>query len=960
MRRVQFSWKQTSYLLLLAIALLAVASCNLRENILLPPDLTPEDYVQSSSITSKDNYLIKSTTDNSFLLINKQAIADSVIQIGDEIVFLKTDSFTDRDSLHVSSDQAISPSLDLYIKRNGVYTALTFAHNYPYITCYTDMKNEFTAQTIIYCLNLYTWLDGKVSYPAQYAKERISFHPFGTGSNQLYSISSMTGSVSFTADTGNHYVWMTGTQDRVSFFLPVTVDHTEIDINSVTQLDSVSTRKIQGVFPDFALYSSIIDFQASQVLGNAASAPLMKLQENALPNRFPKQWIVVAPNQLFAWESSPETWVMTDNDLIAPCRINGTYMLIAPLESQNEFSIPLDAGLKQVYAHNFWFDLKDVNLSGISFKLDFDFTPSTGYQNYFSGHPYTLYGSYNRLKLRFYQNGTELYDLPASAWIEMGAMPTGYSTNKRWIRFYESSTEDYVTYKTYASAYDATHYSYTDGFVYTSITGSGDYTFSQMNISDDLVEIPVLKTMGEFQMDKAQIAWDNTQSKSNKNHPQLPKFSKHGMIANPTPKANNHRTEFSSVVLDFFSPNTITHPWLTGHPYQIQNPYKALTAYFKTGGVATAEVPPYFYLDYVVPDGYNPANMVLFSELNSNYIATNLTQSSTLDYDHFTKTDNHIECLPAYGGSLVHGDITNLSGSSFDIRMYQNMSINFNQVKLWMSSASPVDQGVNLSFNLTSAFNDPQNILSSQYNLTQTSPAYNISVTSSRRNTRAFYDTNQPLVYIKRNARRSELLFALIQDYNYRIYPYGQADTPDGWNYAVDGNYNKFYLTHNGQFATFTDNNPHESVSKVVISGASDMILSLYQAEFFLPSYFYANATPVGTQISLENQTDLSALPNALSATKLNILSSANVQIQTNFLSGYLTTEYPLLYIPFPHENSGQNIRFFHKNNAGVTTEYTLVTAFSASALTEFMIVGNTAVCFPNNPGTYYTTVTAK
>jgi hypothetical protein len=1087
-------------MLVLLPAIWAMTSCNLRENVLLPPNLTPEDYIQSSLITSKANYLIKSTNDNSYLLIDQQAITDSIIQIGDAIAFQETVSFAGRDTLHIAYQTEISPSLGLFVIRNGVSIALTFPHNYPYITCYTDLNTDFSSNAIIYCLNLYIWLDGNVSFPAQYAKNRISYHPFGTGSNQLFSTGSVTSSVSFTANPGNHYVWMNGTQDRVSLFLPVTIANTEIEISSIAQLDSVSTNKIQGVFLSFAIFSSIIDIQASQPLGTTNSAPLIKMQNNALPNRFPLQWIVVAPNQLFAWESSPETWVMTGNDLIAPCRFNGTYLLIVPLENQSELNIPLDVGLKQIYARNFWFDLQNVNSSGTTLNIQTDFTATSAFQNYFSGHPYTLSGTGDKLKLSFTQNGVELKDLPSSNWIELGFMPAAYSSSKSWVRYYENSTESFVSYKTSAPAYDASHYSYANGFIYTSVTGSGDYVFSQMSISDTSVEIPFLKPIGKIQMDKATLAWDNIQTGITLNldydytgstgyqsyfsgHPyslngaidklrlsfyqngtklynlpssawielgfipssvdpdnrwirfyeganedlityktlagvydethfsyaygmvysgivgsgdytfgqmnidnesvEIPvlktigefQMDKANIVWDNTPAKGKHKqqqldstilskakskTQFSSVKIDFNPQNPLTHPWLNSHPFQIQNPYEAIKVVFKSGGAFTSELPPYLYLDYVVPSDLNADSAVLFSDLNSDYKATFIILGATADIDHFTQSNNRVTCFPAFGGSIIHGNITNLASNSFDISMYQKMSLNFYAIKIWMSSINPVADGTSLNFSTTAQFNDPQNILPTQYNLTQTSPAYNISVTPAKRNSRSFYTDNQPLVYLKRNARRNELLIALIQDYNYRIYPYGQASVPDGWNYAVEGNYNLFYLTHNGQFATFTDNNPHNVISQNVTAGAGDLIVSLYQAEFFLPSYFYANATPVGTQVSLENLTDLSSVPGALSATILDIRDTSNQTIQTNFLSSYLTTSYPLLYVPFPYQNAGQNISFWFKDSAGVTTQFTQVTAFSANALTEYMIVGNCAVCFPNNPGTFYTTVSSK
>jgi len=1101
---------RTLTVLFLFMAIWAMTSCNLRENVLLPPNLNPEDYIQSSLITSKANYLIKSTNDNSYLLIDQQAIADSIIHIGDAISFQKTVSFADRDTLHIAYQTEISPSIGLFVIRNGVSIALAFPQDYPHITCYTDLTNAFNSDTIIYNLNLYIWLDGKVSNPEEYAKYRISYHPFGTGSNQLFTTGSVTPSVSFSANPGNHYVWMNGTQDRVSFFLPVTVDNTEIEISSIAQLDTTSTNKIQGVFPDFAVFSSIIDIQASQPLGNSVSAPLIKMQNNALPNRFPLQWIVVAPNKLFAWEQSPETWVMTGNDLIAPCRINGTYLLIVPLESQSELNIPLDVGLNQIYARDFWFDLQNINLSGVSLNIQTDFAPTATYQNYFSGHPYTLSGTGEKLKLSFSQNGVELYDLPASNWIEMGCKPASYSSSKSLIRYFENSTESFVTYKTSAAAYDASHYSYANGYIYTSIIGSGDYlfsqlsisntsveipflksigkiqmnnasvawdnietgitlnldydfiggagyqnyfsghpytlngatdklrlgfyqngtklynlpssawielgfipssvgtdnrliryyegtnedlvtykthagfydethytytdglvnsgiigsgdyTFGQMSVNDDSVEIPVLKAIGEFQMDKANIVWDNTPAKGKQKQQHVD-----STIMSKTKSKTKSKTLFSSVKLDFNPQNLLTHPWLNGHPFQIQNPYEAIKVVFKSGGVATSEVPLYLYLDYVVPSDLSADSAVLFSDLNSDYKATFISLGTTADIDHFTQSNNRVTCLPAYGGSIIHGNITNLASNSFDVRMYQKMSLNFYALKIWMSSANPVADGTSLNFNTTAQFNDPRNILATQYNLTQTSPAYNISVTSAKMNSRStsslrsFYNDNQPLIYMKRNSRRNELLIALIQDYNYRIYPYGQASMPDGWNYTVESNYNMFYLTHNGQFATFTDNNPHSVISQSVIASTNETIVSLYQTEFFLPSFFYANATPVGTHVSLEDMTDLSSVPGALSATKLDIKDTSNQTIQTNFLLGYLTTDYPLLYVPFPYQNAGQNISFWFKDASDVITQYTQVTAFSANAMTEFMIVGNCAVCFPNNPGIFYTTVTSK
>lgn len=60
-------------ILWLFVALLA--SCNLRENSLLPPNLNPKDYVESSTIGVYSDHLIKSENDNSYLYIPKEASA---------------------------------------------------------------------------------------------------------------------------------------------------------------------------------------------------------------------------------------------------------------------------------------------------------------------------------------------------------------------------------------------------------------------------------------------------------------------------------------------------------------------------------------------------------------------------------------------------------------------------------------------------------------------------------------------------------------------------------------------------------------------------------------------------------------------------------------------------------------------------------------------------------------------
>jgi hypothetical protein len=154
--------------------LLLLMSCNLRENILLPPGISYEEYIESNSITSLSNYLVKSSNDNSYIFISKQAIADSIIRIGDQIVFYQDDSMVQRDTLHIAFDKELSPALSISIIRNNVALSQNFPADYQNLTIYTDYFNTAALLDTTYCITLSDWLDcSPISYDI-YARNRIS------------------------------------------------------------------------------------------------------------------------------------------------------------------------------------------------------------------------------------------------------------------------------------------------------------------------------------------------------------------------------------------------------------------------------------------------------------------------------------------------------------------------------------------------------------------------------------------------------------------------------------------------------------------------------------------------------------------------------------------------------------------------------------------------------------------
>ena len=93
------------YFTLCSLALLAalLSSCNLRENMLLPPNLDPKEYVVASQILVYSDHLIPSSNDNSYLYLPKTSIADSLIWYGDIVTLSRMQSLLQRDSLAVNS-----------------------------------------------------------------------------------------------------------------------------------------------------------------------------------------------------------------------------------------------------------------------------------------------------------------------------------------------------------------------------------------------------------------------------------------------------------------------------------------------------------------------------------------------------------------------------------------------------------------------------------------------------------------------------------------------------------------------------------------------------------------------------------------------------------------------------------------------------------------------------------------
>jgi hypothetical protein len=134
--------------------------------------------------------------------------------------------------------------------------------------------------------------------------------------------------------------------------------------------------------------------------------------------------------------------------------------------------------------------------------------------------------------------------------------------------------------------------------------------------------------------------------------------------------------------------------------------------------------------------------------------------------------------------------------------------------------------------------------------------------------------------------------------------------------------------------------------------------MSLYQAEFILPDVLAAQPAFAGFQFYLNQVTNLASFPGAISATSLRILNSSNQIANPGFLSNYTVTRYPVLYIPFSPDYTDQTLNLYYVNTSNVTSQFTQVETITA--INQFVIYGNCAICLVDNPGTYYLAPPAK
>ena len=900
---------------LLAILLLFNA-CNIREDLLLPPNLSAADYLTGNKIEAYANYLVKSSNDNSYLLINKTAIADSLLNYGDTIVFRKVQNLASRDSLGMQTGAiAQSSSYIFSVLRSGV--VVDFVSETPLGTIYTDLSSNSSS---LYLVNFAYYLQASALEPVFYGNKRGYFPLSATGEFAVFSIPDIDVPQLQHDGTEAFYALLVNSESQLAVNFPASYCNAagQITLSLGESLSTSDQNNLQGFFPNSAISTPIIELQTASSTGSQV-APLRLISNSK--RYFEQLWTQLSPAHTYTWQANDATngtanWWQEGSNLYSFVFTGGKYFLISPLNYQNEISLPLDGSLSQVLLQDLWFDLNGISLPNTTMKVKLSNDPIKLIMTYFNGNPYTLSSGYRNFDISFWEGETQLKTLPNEAFIEFGFNCTMAATgNDRLFTIYRDEQEDILTYKTPAASYDATHYSRNDNNLYAGISNSATYFFGSITDSSNQT-IPYFKSKLYLQTSYSTISWDDSTKRS-----------------------------FSQLNLDHAAavPN---HPWLQGEPLLISNTHGLANFTFMSKGSPVNTLPANFYLS--LPVETVPENLLLFD--NTNYPRLkHYLPAATFTGDSFVAVGASIIVYPEFPGKIIS---TSLSyPNPLSLRVYPTMTFVIGELRLYTYGAAPAGQSALFSITRSNTLADPFQILSSQYTLAQASSAYTISTSAE-----ANYGIFEPTLFFKRSTRNQNLLFYENTGDYYRLYSYSQSETFDPWAFMIDGGYNGISLSYNGSYASFTDTNVHSFVSSSITNATLDAVLSLYQAQFVLPNFFIGTTVPLGSTLRMDKQSSMPGISNLLAAYQLQLTRANGIPLNPSFNTIVGATQEPYIYIPVSNIDAIPNARFFYRDTIGQTTELTRVTAFSTNFASEYTVIGNCFICTVNNGGIFYVT----
>jgi len=897
--------------------LILILGCNNRENLLLPPDLSPADYLSGNKLETYSDYLVKSANDDSYLLIHKEAIADSLLSLGDEIIFQKVQNLNARDSLGIQTGAVRqSYSYRFSVSRGG--SLIELSGRIPLADIYTDLNSAVGSQQLIY---FSYYLQAKAIQPVFYGDDRAHFPLYGTCEFGVYSFPSQAEPQLSYGGADNFYALLlndSGNQLNVNFPASYTQAAGGIELTMSSGLTPSQQTVLGSVYPNAAVSQPVIGLQTTASTGSETA--VLRLL-NVRKGKLEKEWTRLSGTAVYGWqetdsEAATANWWENDSTFYGFLQTSGSYCLVSPLSSQTELTIPLDGSFNQVFLQNLWFDLQSLSLSDASLKLSLNPQTNQIIADYFSGAPFTPVSEPESFGISFWQAGSQLSTLPNDAWIEFGFRSNHSADSRdRLFRVFRDGTQDLISYKTPSTAYDSDHYLREGSYVYCGISSSATYLYGAFTESMGKLNVPYKKTIQYVQTAQAIVSWQDSTKRS-----------------------------FGNLILNL-KPTLPSHPWLSGEPFTLD--YTTVLAQFSfyAGGAAQSTLPAGFYLHLPTQVGQN---VLLFNNLSYPRLKYYLF-GETYTGDTYVPDASGTGFVPEFPGTLIAADVS--YATPVNMRMFSTQTFIFGEFRIYTYGSAPADSSVVVNVSRTNGLPDSFGALATQYELTATSSSYYITTEHE-----ASYQTFEPMLFFKRQTRDVNILFYERSGLSYyRLYPYTESAAYDPWHFYIDNGYNGIPLVYNGYYRSFTDNNPHTSVS-MTVDNSRDSVLSLYQAQFVLQLFFYGTTIPDGTNLGLQKLSSLPGVSNLKCAYRLSITNQAGQTLSPNFYGITTADRMPYVYIPLDDPNDITGARVFYRDLLGNTVELQQVDEFGTDYANECVRVGNCYYCTVKNPGLFYIT----
>jgi hypothetical protein len=901
--------------------IILISGCDQRHNSKLPTGISPFDYIESNVIGETSNYLVRSNNDDFYLYINKQVIADSVLKKGDFIWFSHTLSLADRDSIAISDGMnPITDALYFYVYRDSVIIPMQF--NPGMIKLYTKPLASLSNVKVLRFDEKFISSDDVTGISIDKGNAIIPITK--TGFFQFYQEEYIAISVQFNGNGNAFYAW----HPDFSMFLPADTQWNgkHLKFISLGILSTAQQTQVEHIFPNFALADKIISYELTGTV-TTNLYPQIRIWKH--PSRFTPQMVVLqpgTPGEILSLDSVDDLWVdqVTYKDVF--CKYPGTYCYVIPMTEQNQITIPLDGSFSQLYFNRFYIDLRGTVLSNGSLNIDLSSYGRT-LPAIYNGTVFNVTDPKLPITFSFMQNGTALATLPDSLWMEVGvSLPAGTDTSgQQWFGYHLDDSIEEEFYYTQGSAYDTTHFSVANQYLFFPLAVSGLYFLGTDSNTSQSFTIPVIRDAGYYQVRNMVIDYSGAQT-ANLSHYYL----------NMQPQVDLNQSIFQ------------------GQPYQMSGTQAAFRAGFYQDGSWTDTVPSSHIIQYSSSRKSRTNHVLIYDNANKWQKTVLLKSGNQVDDTHFVQSGSDYTIGGVMGGTYLLTNIENISSTNVDFALYSHLFLDFDRLKLFHDTSDSEPTGYKLRARIDQTFPDTRNIIQNQYQFQQISWNYHITaINPAAQVDTTFLKQYLPVLYFAQTQRPTPLLVHLNQDKDYRIYTYPQGTALTGYNFITANGFDGVIPSYNGDYCAFNDLATHSSITTLIHATTTELITSLYQAEFILPAYFVGTAFPIGYKINLGVTTDAPTGIQLISGYKLTFLDNNDNTVDLHLIQNYLTDKYPYIYLPFPPEQNPSGIHVRYVGPLGAITEYERVDNFSGNNALEYIVVGNCVILSVDARGSY-------